>query len=30
MLRIGVVTRPHGLRGEVKVFPTTSDPERFK
>lgn len=30
MLRIGVVTKPHGLRGEVKVYPTTSDPERFK
>ena len=30
MLRIGVVTRPHGLRGEVKVYPTTSDPDRFK
>ena len=30
MLRIGVVTKPHGLKGEVKVFPTTSDPERFK
>ncbi|MBR6228541.1 MAG: 16S rRNA processing protein RimM [Eubacterium sp.] len=30
MLRIGVVTKPHGLRGEVKVYPTTSDPERFR
>ncbi len=30
MLRIGVVTKPHGLKGEVKVFPTTSDTERFK
>ena len=30
MLRIGVVTKPHGLKGEVKVFPTTSDLERFK
>ena len=30
MLRIGVVTKPHGLKGEVKVFPTTSDPERFR
>ncbi|MEE3467437.1 MAG: ribosome maturation factor RimM [Eubacterium sp.] len=30
MLRIGVVTKPHGLKGEVKVYPTTSDPERFK
>lgn len=30
MLRIGVVTKPHGLQGEVKVYPTTSDPERFR
>ena len=30
MLRIGVVTKPHGLKGEVKVYPTTSDPDRFK
>lgn len=30
MLRIGVVTTTHGLRGEVKVFPTTEDPKRFK
>ena len=28
-LRIGVITAPHGVRGEVKVFPTTDDPERF-
>ncbi len=30
MLRIGVVTRPHGVRGEVKVYPTTDDVKRFK
>lgn len=30
LLRIGVVTTTHGLRGEVKVFPTTDDVERFK
>ncbi|MBO6108357.1 MAG: ribosome maturation factor RimM [Eubacterium sp.] len=30
MLRVGVVTKAHGLRGEVKVYPTTSDPERFR
>ena len=30
MLRIGVVTKPHGIRGEVKVFPTTDDVSRFK
>ena len=27
-LKIGVITSTHGLKGEVKVFPTT-DPERF-
>ena len=29
-LQVGVITNTHGLRGEVKVFPTTDDPERFK
>ena len=29
-LRIGVITTSHGLKGEVKVFPTTDSPERFK
>lgn len=28
-LRIGVITQPHGIKGEVKVFPTTDSPERF-
>ena len=28
--RIGVITSTHGLKGEVKVFPTTDDPQRFK
>ena len=28
-LQVGVITATHGLRGEVKVFPTTDDPERF-
>lgn len=28
--RVGVITQPHGLRGEVKVFPTTSDKDRFE
>ncbi len=27
--QIGTVTRPHGLRGEVKVRPETDDPSRF-
>lgn len=30
LLRIGVVTTTHGIRGEVKVFPTTDDVNRFK
>lgn len=30
MLRIGVVTTTHGIRGELKVFPTTDDVKRFK
>ncbi len=30
LLRIGVVTTTHGIRGEVKVFPTTDDVKRFK
>ena len=29
-LRVGVITTTHGVRGEVKVFPTTDDPGRFK
>lgn len=29
-LRVGVITSTHGVRGEVKVFPTTDDPGRFK
>ena len=30
IFRIGVITSTHGLRGEVKVFPTTDDVGRFK
>ena len=30
LLQIGVITTTHGVRGEVKVFPTTDDPKRFK
>ena len=30
MLRVGVVSSTHGVRGEVKVFPTTDDAKRFK
>lgn len=29
-LRIGVITQPHGIKGEVKVYPTTDSPERFR
>ena len=30
LLQVGVITSTHGVRGEVKVFPTTDDPKRFK
>lgn len=30
LFQIGVITATHGIRGEVKVFPTTDDPQRFK
>lgn len=30
LLRVGVISSTHGVRGEVKVFPTTDDPERFE
>lgn len=30
LLQVGVITSTHGVRGEVKVFPTTDDPTRFK
>lgn len=29
-LRVGVISSTHGLKGEVKVFPTTDDPTRFR
>ena len=29
-LRVGVISSTHGLKGEVKVFPTTDDPQRFR
>lgn len=29
LLQVGIITATHGIRGEVKVFPTTDDPERF-
>lgn len=29
-LQVGVISSTHGVRGEVKVFPTTDDINRFK
>lgn len=28
--RVGVIANTHGVRGEVKVFPTTDDPKRYQ
>ena len=28
--QVGVIASTHGLAGEVNVFPTTEDPQRFK
>lgn len=28
--QVGIITSTHGIRGEVKVYPTTDDPKRFK
>lgn len=30
LLQVGVISSTHGVRGEVKVFPTTDDKNRFK
>lgn len=30
ILQVGVITSTHGVRGEVKVFPTTDDAARFR
>ncbi len=30
LLQVGVIANTHGLRGEVKVFPTTEDPARYE
>lgn len=30
ILQVGAITSTHGIRGEVKVFPMTDDPMRFK
>ena len=29
LLQVGAILDTHGLRGEVKVFPTTDDPSRY-
>ena len=29
-LQVGIISSTHGIRGEVKVFPTTDDAVRFK
>ena len=29
MLQVGILSSTHGLKGEVKVFPTTDDLKRF-
>lgn len=30
LLQVGAISSTHGIRGEVKVFPTTDDVNRFK
>ena len=30
LFKVGVITSTHGIKGEVKVFPTTDDANRFK
>ena len=30
LLQVGVISSTHGVRGEVKVYPTTDDVKRFK
>lgn len=29
MFEIGTIVKPQGIRGEIRVFPTTDDPSRF-
>ena len=28
--QVGIITSTHGIKGEVKVYPTTDDPKRFR
>ncbi len=30
LLQVGIITSTHGVRGEVKVYPTTDDPRIFR
>lgn len=30
VLKVGIISSTHGVRGGVKVFPTTDDAKRFK
>ena len=30
LLQVDIITSTHGVRGEVKVYPTTDDPRRFR
>ena len=30
LLQVGIITSTHGVSGEVKVYPTTDDPRRFR
>ena len=30
LLQVGIITSTHGVRGEVKVYPTTDDTRRFR
>ncbi|SCP95448.1 16S rRNA processing protein RimM [Anaerobium acetethylicum] len=30
LLQVGIISSTHGIRGEVKVYPTTDDVNRFK
>lgn len=30
LLQVGIISSTHGIRGEVKVFPTTDDATRFR
>ena len=30
LLQVGILSSTHGVHGEMKVFPTTDDPKRYK